>query len=124
MKYVELTCFWCMQKNGVTILNPDEETPSDEPVVVNYEPCNSCMKKLSEGNALIEVSLKPLSENQQAFPVKFRGKKCYPSGRYAVMTDDGLREVFNDEAVERITKYKQALIDEDSFERLFVKKVH
>lgn len=99
-------CFWCgKDKNEIALLgrirektknryganvtkrDSDIEAPSR--MVIDYEPCEECMKMWDSGVAVIEVQETPTMPNQPEIQ-----KGIYPTGRFAVVTVEGADRVF------------------------------
>ena len=90
-------CFWCgKEKNEIALLgrirektkrNSDIEAPRR--MVIDYEPCDECMKMWESGVAVLEVQETPIMPNQPEIQ-----KGLYPTSRYVVMTVEGADRVF------------------------------
>ena len=99
-------CFWCgKDKNEIALLgrirektknryganvtkrDSDIEAPSR--MVIDYEPCDECMKWWDSGVAVLEVQQTPTTPNQPEIQ-----KGIYPTGRFAVVTVEGADRVF------------------------------
>lgn len=99
-------CFWCgKDKNEIALLgrirektknryganvtkrDSDIEAPSR--MVIDYEPCDECMKMWDSGVAVIEVQETPINHDQPEIQ-----KGLYPTSRFVVMNVEGADRVF------------------------------
>lgn len=99
-------CFWCgKDKNeiallgrirekiknryGANVTKQDSDIEAPSRMVIDYEPCDECMKMWDSGVAVIEVQETPIMPNQPEIQ-----KGIYPTGRFAVVTVEGADRVF------------------------------
>ena len=99
-------CFWCgKDKNeiallgrirektknryGANVTKQDSDIKAPSRMVIDYEPCDECMKMWDSGVAVIEVQETPIMPNQPEIQ-----KGIYPTGRFAVVTVEGADRVF------------------------------
>lgn len=104
------TCFWCGQeKNEIALMGmlPDD-TEAPRNMVLNYEPCETCKNNMKKGITLIGVVNRPLPDGRPAIR-----KGTYPTGRWAVITPDGIRECIKEPQATDIIKAGRAVIDDD-----------
>lgn len=106
-------CFYCgEQKNEVALMghigdgrkHEDFEAPKN--VLLDYEPCEECQKKFSQGVLLVEVTNYPHAENQ--FPI---AENAYPTGRYSVVRPEALMGDFK--------AGSKALVLKEDYEQMF-----
>lgn len=99
-------CFWCgKDKNeiallgrirektknryGANVTEQDSDIEAPSRMVIDYEPCDECMKMWDSGVAVIEAQETPIMPNQPEIQ-----KGIYPTGRFAVVTVEGADRVF------------------------------
>lgn len=99
-------CFWCgKDKNeiallgrirektknryGANVTKRDSDIEAPRRMVIDYEPCDECMKMWDSGVAVIEVQETPTMPNQPEIQ-----KGLYPTSRFVVMTVEGADKVF------------------------------
>lgn len=105
-------CFFCREeKNEIALLGKiggrgkDLEAPHK--IILDYEPCEECKKKMATGITLIEVTTTPNNENQPEI-----AQNAYPTGNWLVVKEDYIRNNFQPpELVEKIMTYRKALIE-------------
>lgn len=105
-------CFFCREeKNELALLGKiggrgkDLEAPHK--MILDYEPCEECKKKMETGITLIEVTTTPNNENQPEI-----AQNAYPTGNWLVVKEDYIRNNFQPpELVEQIMAYRKALIE-------------
>lgn len=90
-------CFFCGEVKHIALmgrLKGDVEAPMS--CVMDYEPCEECQKKMSQGVTLIEVSEVQPSDGRP--PLKAMGnKEVYPLGGYAVIKAEAFSRMTNQE---------------------------
>jgi hypothetical protein len=62
--------------------------------VISYEPCDKCKELWSKGVALIEVTLNQI-DGRPPFAKNELGEEAYPTGRFIVLTTEGVKHFFN-----------------------------
>ena len=104
-------CFWCeKEKNEIVILGRlpgDQEAPMH--AVMDYVPCDECMKKFEQGIHIIEVTSKRPEDNRPPLSKSPNGEDVYPTGRYIVAKAS---------AFPNLEVGKPALCDKSVFDRL------
>lgn len=118
-------CFWCgKDKNeiallgrirektknryGANVTKQDSDIEAPSRMVIDYEPCDECMKMWDSGVAVIEVQETPIMPNQPEIQ-----KGIYPTGRFAVVTVEGADRVFPQHAP--WSKGRRVLVDSEVF---------
>lgn len=104
-------CFFCgEEKHEIALLgkiggrNKDLEAPRH--MILNYEPCEECKKKMDTGITLIEITDIPNSENQP--PI---AENAYPTGNWWVVTEDFIRNnIQPPELAEQIIQHRKTLV--------------
>lgn len=111
-------CFWCgKEKNEIALMGrigdgrKGEDIEAPKNAVLNYDPCEECLKKWSLGVALLEVLDGPTIKNQPSF---FQENNVYPTGRYCVIKQEAFKRIFERD----IPKKKICLVDREIFEQL------
>lgn len=88
-------CFFCGEVKHIALLGKlkgDVEAPMS--CIMDYEPCDDCKEKFSQGVALIEVSEVQPSDGRP--PIKAQGgKEVYPLGGYAVVNAESFSRSTN-----------------------------
>lgn len=105
-------CFFCREeKNEIALLGKiggrgkDLEAPHK--MILDYEPCEECKKKMATGITLIEVTTTPNTDNQPEI-----AQNAYPTGNWLVVKEDYIRNNFQPpELVEQIMAYRKAFIE-------------
>lgn len=99
-------CFWCgKEKNeiallgrirektknryGANVTKQDSDIKAPSRMVIDYEPCDECMKMWDRGVVVFEAQETPIMPNQPEIQ-----KGIYPTGRFAVVTVEGADRVF------------------------------
>lgn len=99
-------CFWCgKDKNeidllgrirektknryGANVTKRDSDIEAPSRMVIDYEPCDECMKMWDSGVAVIEVQETPINPDQPEIQ-----KGLYPTSRFVVVTVEGADRVF------------------------------
>lgn len=89
-------CAFCgQQKNEVALLGRlkhDAEAPGE--AIINYEPCEQCIKNWSQGVALIRVTTVPPENGMPPF-MKDNEKMLYLTGQYCVITPNAAKRIFD-----------------------------
>lgn len=86
-------CFWCGNETGeIVMLGNAFKGEAPRTMVLGYNPCPSCAKNFATGVTIIEVSDRPLKENQ---PPMDREGNAYPTGRLFVVNADSFSESAN-----------------------------
>lgn len=77
-------CFWCGKaKDGQPVKEGSKQMVSD------YNTCPACAEQMGRGVKIIEVQLdEPLSSNQPAILTIAGGHQMYPTGRWAIISED------------------------------------
>lgn len=104
-------CFFCgEEKNEVALLGRigkgknDIEAPHH--MILDYEPCEECKKKMDTGITLIEITDTPNSENQSPIATD-----AYPTGNWWVVTEDFIRNnIQPHELAEQIIQHRKTLV--------------
>jgi hypothetical protein len=112
-------CFWCGEMKDEILVGkqaiPKEKIKRE--VVRSYEPCETCAGEMSQGITCVEVDAVPWSEGQPSMG------GAYPSGRWNVVTEDGIKGVIEDgELLDSILEKRKVFIEKDAFSQMFVKK--
>lgn len=118
-------CFWCgKEKNeiallgrirekttnrfGANVTKRDSDIEAPRKMVLDYEPCDECLKWWDSGVAVLEVQQTPTQPNQPEIQ-----KGLYPTGRFVVMTVEGADRVFPQHAP--WSKGQKVLVDREVF---------
>lgn len=105
-------CFFCgEEKNEVALLGRigkgTEDIEAPRHALLDYEPCEECLKKMTTGIALIEVSNTPNSDNQP--PII---ENAYPTGNWWVVDEDFVRNNIQPvELAEQVIVHRKCLVD-------------
>lgn len=90
-------CFFCgEQKNEVSLLgrldDPDkgEDIEAPRSAVLDYEPCDCCKDKFSQGVLFIEVTRRQPEDRRPAISKDEMGASVYPTGRHVVVKREAL----------------------------------
>lgn len=104
-------CFFCgEEKSEIALLGKiggkgkDLEAPRH--ALLDYEPCEECLKKMATGITLVEVSNTPVSANQP--PI---AENAYPTGNWWVVTEDFIRNNIQPvELAEQVILHRKCLV--------------
>jgi len=110
-------CFWCgNEKNEILVgRRPVNTDKIKRNAVANYDPCDTCSNTMKEGIAFIEMSDKPYEDKQ---PLMFN--RGYPSGRWAVIADEGVKQIISDEDILRdVLEKRKTFVHPEAFKMLF-----
>lgn len=104
-------CFFCgEEKNEVALLGRigkgTEDIEAPRHALLDYEPCEECLKKMATGITLVEVSNTP-SDNQP--PII---ENAYPTGNWWVVDEDFVRSnIQPSELAEQVIVHRKCLVD-------------
>lgn len=116
-------CMWCGESVAVVMLTavhiPAHKGLPDR-AVFSPDPCPECKATMDKGITCVEVS--PYAAG---YEIKFQ---CKMTGRWAVVTEDGLAKMFDDTAesltiCEQAKKHRTLLFDTETYTQLFSKAV-
>lgn len=108
-------CFWCGEPRGVLMLGFNNNRQASRTVVINYEPCSACKDKMSQGIVIVEAEeTKP--GVKPGFPEIQKGLS--PTGRWLVMSEQGVRKFVAGDLLDTIMAKKKVLVSPDVFSRL------
>ena len=112
-------CFWCGEPDG-TILMGKRLMKKEAPryAISGYGPCETCQNSWSKGIVVIEVSQEPNTPKQ---PPLSKKQKLYPTSRVAVVKEEGLLPMLQEDAREHIAQTKRMLVSPTTFADLFTK---
>lgn len=99
-------------ETGRAVRGSDVEVPMR--MVLNYEPCDKCREKFSQGVLLIGVTTRN-TDGRPAIQRQSDGTYLYPTGGHAVMTPEGVQRCFD----MNLEAGKQLLLDQQVLEQLF-----
>jgi hypothetical protein len=103
-------CFWCHEpKDEIVIANKLVDCDDKMPMhtVIDWEPCDKCIKEWSKGTVLIEIT-----ENQPEDKRPEIGDGVYPTGNMWVVDNTVAKNIFED-------KYNSIiLIDKEVAEKI------
>ena len=108
-------CFWCGGTKDELILLGSRAKAAERKawcenksmtVIVNYEPCKKCQKKVDLGVWIIEVEETPNAEGQM--PIQ---EGLYPTGNYWVVKKEYAKEAFD-------TDSDKVMVDKEVAEKL------
>ena len=88
-------CFFCGEVKHIALmgkLKGDVEAPMQ--CVMDYEPCDKCKEKMSQGVTLIAVSEVQPRDHRPAITAQ-GGKEVYPLGKYAVVKSEAFSRMTN-----------------------------
>lgn len=116
-------CFFCgEEKHEIALLGKigkgTEDLEAPHYALLDYEPCDECLKKMATGITLVEVSNTPVSANQP--PII---ENAYPTGNWWVVTEDFIRNNIQPvELAEQVILHRKCLVTAGAI--TFRKKVH
>lgn len=111
-------CYWCgKEKDEIVLLGKigkgKEDIEAPKNMVMNYDPCDECQKKMALGVTLIAVTDIPHPEKQ--FPIQ---EGLYPTGSWSVISEEAAQRIFGDV----LGGNKKVLVTEESYKELFAKE--
>lgn len=103
-------CFWCGEKRGEIALlgklKGDAEAPRE--CLLDYEPCERCKENFSKGIHLIGI----VTEGEGKPIYKKDGQKLFPTGTYAVVTEEAIDRMFPKEIAESSKEKGKCFVDD------------
>ena len=79
---------------------------------MDYNPCDECKEQMNRGITLIGITDRA-PDNRPAICQGENGEPFYPSGKWAVVTEDAVRALFKPDAAEGIINNRGAnVLDE------------
>ena len=109
-------CFFCgKEKNEIALLGKlkdDVEAPRN--ILLDYEPCEECKKKMSIGVTLIGTTP---NNTEELPPIGKDGDDniLYPTGEWVVITKDASKRYFNDVVTEEELDNHDIILVEQEF---------
>lgn len=119
------TCFFCgkatgeiallghipeRNQNGRAVPNTDVEAPRN--MIMDYNPCDECRDQMNRGITLVGISDKA-PDNRPAICHTESGVPMYPTGKWVVLTEEGVRALFKPEAAnDIISNHGANILDE------------
>ena len=94
------TCFFCGSVKGIAMMGrindetgrADKEAPKY--ICMDYEPCDECAEKFSQGVLLIGVTIEQPEDKRP--PVKASDGTCvYPTGAHCAIKEEVVNRMFN-----------------------------
>ncbi|MDF2841686.1 MAG: hypothetical protein K0R00_112 [Herbinix sp.] len=104
-------CFWCgtvVEKKK--IINTGDKHPL---MVIDYAPCEQCIEKRSKGVTFIEFSEIPNVVGQAELQ-----PGIYPTGSWAVMTEEAVRKFMRPEAAQDAIQKSFCFLDKATWNLL------
>jgi hypothetical protein len=98
-------CFFCNKDTGVALLGAGFKGRAPHRMVMNYEPCEECQANMAKGITLIEATEQPNHAGQPELQ-----KGVYPTGRWAVITEDAAKRWFLPNVVPQILEKRKAFV--------------
>lgn len=103
-------CYYCGKpRNEVALLGRlkgDVEAPMH--LCIDKVPCDECAGFMEQGVILISVANGPVTGHDNP----------HRTGSFAVMRDEAIRRIFNDEAAEWAIQFRCAFIDDETWDRI------
>lgn len=99
------TCFFCGEARGIVLfgaLKGDAEAPRN--VLLDYEPCDACKAKMSQGTTIICVT----KEDNGNAPIQ---EGVYPVGPWCVLRAEAAQRIFG-------TDERNILLQQEIYEQL------
>lgn len=107
-------CFWCGKpRNEVVLLGAAYKGQAPRRMLMDYEPCDTCKANMAQGITLIEATHKPQHNNQTGIQ-----EDVYPTGRWAVITEEAVPKAFDSASSVAVLKHRKAFIDVAAAEKL------
>ena len=124
-------CFWCgEEKNEIALLGRlsskktvktawdgestkavDSDIEAPRHCVIDYEPCDECKKNMALGIALMAASHHPATDGMPPVSKDENGCELYPVGKYVVLSENGVRHLFQPDIAESLIKARRAFVD-------------
>lgn len=112
-------CFWCDQEKGeIALLGNKWKSQTEEPpkhMVLDYEPCDTCKANRDKGIVLMEATKEPMVLHQP--PIR-EHPPIYPTGRWAVVTEEFVTRIFDAEMAKGALEHRGALVDPEAAAKL------
>lgn len=91
-------CFWCgNEKNEVVLMghvgNPKKHEDIEAPkhAILDFEPCEECVKNMAKGFTVIEATTEPNNTTNTELQ-----KGVYPTGNWVVIKNEAAQRIFPD----------------------------
>lgn len=102
-------CFFCGEsKNEIALMGhigdgrKHEDFEAPKYMVLDYEPCDCCKEKFSQGVLIIEVTRTPLPDNRPQI-----AEGAYPTGRHVVVRKEALPNFEGDKCLMLDKEFEQ-----------------
>ena len=108
-------CFWCGEdKNEVAMLGAAYKGQAPMRMLMDYTPCAACQAQMDTGITLIE--LVPSNTVEQP-PIAKEGALSHvsPSGRYIVVKDHVISDIFDEAKAADVIRARKAFVDSEVF---------
>ena len=102
--------------DGRTVRGSDIEAPRS--MVLNYEPCDECKKKMSLGITLVGISDTPMTDNRPPIQETPDGEKLYPTGHWLVVSENFINNNFDPSVKDRVLKQRTCLVPQMLIENI------
>ena len=90
-----IKCIFCGEAKGIAFmgkLKGDKEAPRE--CIMDYEPCDKCKEKFSQGVTLIGVQESPIMPGMPPISTQ-EGKDLYPTGSVVVLKEEAAQRIFS-----------------------------
>ena len=112
-------CFWCGQDDGrIILLGKNGGEKAGERTLVDYEPCEKCQSCIEKGIFIIEARKNEPWRNGQQPMSKDGDDLVYPSGKWAVVTEDAIGDMFKGPVVDNILSERRTYLDTEAWKKL------
>ena len=114
-------CAWCGEpKNEIALMGRiktnkrGEDPQAPMHCILDYEPCDCCREKWSQGVAVLEATTKRPEPYRPPIQ-KVDGEEIYPTMRYVVVKVEAAERIFNGE----FSAGQKLLLEDEAFENIF-----
>ena len=113
-------CFYCgREKNEIALLgkigSKGQDIEAPKHAVIDYEPCDECKSMMENGIALIGVTDIEPDDHRPMIDAK---NHLYPTGCFVIMTDNGVKQIFDKTTADELIKKKKGFMDHDALQHL------
>lgn len=119
-------CFWCGNpKNEIALMgrvNPSKKRGKNAEDIkmpmyslIDYEPCDTCKSYMDQGVTLIAVDT---VQTNNLPPIDHK-RNLYPTGKFVVIKEDGVKALFATDVAEDMIKNKKCFVDNATVEYIY-----
>lgn len=106
-------CFWCQKETGVVLYGNKIKGEAPRTSYTSYDFCDDCTEEKAKGVSLIECQEDPVHLKQVPMKIEHGMVDVYPTGRWCVINEDGIRKIFDEAAAQSAISHRMACVEPD-----------